>query len=568
MRWLAAAIQVAQRRYKLTNLLLLLLRCLIMLLAALALARPSLAGLGRGGKLVLVVDASASMGARGNDPGPLAEVRAALTKAALPRRVSVLTVADRPRLIASGNDQEALAALERLAAEPLPGGLDRAAEETQVESVLAECGVDADVVLISDFQQDDGERLVARLRPRCRSVVRWVVGAPASNALVTGLGAMPDLVPNQPGELLFTRQGRGDGVRLSVDGGPATPALATVGGDRVRLALPPLEAGRHRLVVELVDGGLAYDNRLELDLLVRPQVATLIVQDQVDYLGAALTADTQQLANRVRRAADLAAAAELPTGGLLALRSRVPVGAAIATWVRAGGVLWADLGMLADDAQLKELAAGVALGERLVAGGALASGDPEIDEVLSLAGIDRLAEPQLPPTAEVLLRAGTVPVVAALPVGRGWVIVELANLAAHREFEARGTTPLWVRRTVRAYTARADQARLWIAGQAPPITLPLVLRRAGAVATAHADEPLRIAPGLWQAESGPAVVMLPNPDEGRLERRPPAAAKTTAELPLPQAAGADWGLPLLVAALLVLIGEGLLAAWAGKTYGR
>src|SRR5688572_31930749 len=81
MRWLAAALQVAQRKYRLTNLLLLLLRCLVVAFAALAVARPNLAGLGSGGRLVLVVDASASMGARGDDPGPLSAAKAALAEA-------------------------------------------------------------------------------------------------------------------------------------------------------------------------------------------------------------------------------------------------------------------------------------------------------------------------------------------------------------------------------------------------------------------------------------------------------------------------------------------------------
>ena len=75
MRWLLAALEVAQRRYKLTNLLLLLLRCLIITILALALARPSIRGFGGGGRLVLVVDTTASMGAVGEGVGALEDCR-------------------------------------------------------------------------------------------------------------------------------------------------------------------------------------------------------------------------------------------------------------------------------------------------------------------------------------------------------------------------------------------------------------------------------------------------------------------------------------------------------------
>ena len=84
MRWLLAAHREASRRWRLTNLLLLLLRCLAVALLALAVARPALPGLGGGAHLVIIVDRSASMGPRGADPGPLAAAQAALARADLP----------------------------------------------------------------------------------------------------------------------------------------------------------------------------------------------------------------------------------------------------------------------------------------------------------------------------------------------------------------------------------------------------------------------------------------------------------------------------------------------------
>src|SRR5580700_10088642 len=117
MRWLLAAAQAAQRRYRLTNLLLLLLRCLIVLLLALAIARPTVAGIGGGERLVLIIDRTASMGARGNDPGPLAIAKASLSKAELGyRTVVVVAVSDKVEALASSSPSEALAAIARLEA--------------------------------------------------------------------------------------------------------------------------------------------------------------------------------------------------------------------------------------------------------------------------------------------------------------------------------------------------------------------------------------------------------------------------------------------------------------------
>ena len=180
MRWLAAALREAQRRYRLTNLLLLLLRCLVVALAALAVARPNLAGLGSGGRLVLVVDTTASMGGRGDDLGPLAAAKTALAEARLADRIAVVAVSDRARLIAEGSAVEARDAVGRLEAEPLPGGVDRAADAEAGADLMATLTPDSDVVVISDFAQDDGALLDQALVDRCRSHARWQVGPAAT----------------------------------------------------------------------------------------------------------------------------------------------------------------------------------------------------------------------------------------------------------------------------------------------------------------------------------------------------------------------------------------------------
>jgi hypothetical protein len=234
--------------------------------------------------------------------------------------------------------------------------------------------------------------------------------------------------------------------------------------------------------------------------------------------------------------------------------------------MKAGGVVWAELGDLKNDAQLKSAVEGVAVSNDQADGGPFATGDQEIDDVLSLGSLDRVAHATLPEGAEILLSAGREPIVAAVPCKNGWAIVELAALSGLESLEARGTTPLWVRRIARSFTARVNQPRIWQAGLAAPATA--ALKRMGHSYAAAAGKPLLAAPGIWQADVGSEVIVIPNLAEGHLEKHPPLGAVANVDEALPRAHGNDWGLPLLLAALAVLLGEGLLAAWAGRAYGR
>jgi len=77
-----------------------------------------------------------------------------------------------------------------------------------------------------------------------------------------------------------------------------------------------------------------------------------------------------------------------------------------------------------------------------------------------------------------------------------------------------------------------------------------------------------VAPGLWSVENSADIIVLASRNEGQIDKRPPAGVVADLAAALPRRQGADWGLPLLLAGLLVALGEGLLAAWAGRTYGR
>jgi hypothetical protein len=569
MRWLLAAARKAQRKYRLTNLLLLLARCAIVALAVLAVTRPTLAGLGGGARLVIIVDRTASMGARGSDPGPLAAAKAALAQAHLSyQSVAVAAVDARAEVICDGSAGAAMDAIGALEAVDLPGGLDAGARGDSATQLASLCSRGADVLLISDFAQDDGAALAAALAPASRSLSRWRVGAPGANGAIVGIDGSGDLLPNAPSELIARVAGKGGEVQLAVDDAP----FVSVGsvpdapaGAGVRVAVPPLTEGPHRLRLRLNDDSLAYDNLLELPVIIRPRVEALAVQEAPDYVGAALGADNNRsFAFRAITPAQLAAEA-LPARGVVALRAIAPGASRLKDWVQGGGVLWADARLLLGDSGLKELVAGLELGATTRPGGPYVSGDRDIDEVLSVAHAKEVPAATLPPSAEVLLRAGKEPVVVAMPAGRGWVVAELRDLASDRDLQARGTTPLWVVRTARKLASRLDSPRLWTAGT--PAPTEATLKRGGDTVAVKAGEPLMLAPGAWSGEGG-TVVVLPNPEEGRLERIGGGEAATRLERALPKSRGADLGWALAALMLAAAIGEGLFAAWAGRTYGR
>ncbi len=577
MRWLLAAARKAQRQYRLTNLLLLLCRCLIVAAIALAVTRPTLAGLGGGSRLVLIVDRTASMGARGADPGPLAAAKSALAQAHLDYASATLIAVDaRVEEIAQGSPRTVIDALSSLDTTDLPGGLDAASHAPAASDILALCGHGADVVLVSDFAQDDGAALSALLAPACRTVSRWRTGSAAANAAIAGVDGIGEQSPGVAGELLLRVEGRASQIALAVDDGPFVPAgTSQAGGERstLRVSVPPLPQGSHRLRVRLNDESLAYDNLLELPIVIRPRIDVLTVQQEPDFVTAALHAEDRSFAFTASSPAQFPAQA-LPARGVVALRGAVANGARLHDWVVGGGVLWADARLIAADPALKDLLKGLefAAGSapastamNMKPGGPYTSGEADIDEVLSIATAKQVPAVSLPHDAEVLLRAGKEPVVVALPAGRGWVVAELADLASDRDLEARGTAPLWVVRTARRLAARLDSPRFWTAGLPAPAEEKLT--RAGESATIAAGEALMLAPGAWTSEKGPTVVVLPNPDEGRLDR--PTAVGVTSRIDdaLPKSSGADLGLLLAILALVIAIGEGLFAAWAARTYG-
>lgn len=568
MRWLLAAAKAAQRRWRLTNLLLLLARCAVIALAALAMAQPQLSGIGGGHHVLVVIDRTASMGARGSDAGPLAAAKAALAQAHLPYERVTIAAVDRRVELFSGPPAQALADVAGLEATPVPGGLDAATRPELAKRLLAEVDHSTDVLLVSDFAQDDGTALQALLTPVARSVQRWRVGAPAENAAIVGVEGLGDQLPDVAGAITLRVAGCAAQVQVAVDDAPPVPVGAVPAsptGVSVRVPLPPLAEGEHRIHLAIDDHSLAYDNVLDLPLTIRPRIEAVAVRDATDYVSAALHADDQrsflyQAINPAQLAAE-----PLPARGIVLLRGIGSDPGRLAAWVRGGGVLWASVSLLDQDPDLHALIAGVQVASTSVPGGNYTSGSADIDEGIALARRERVPDVHLPPTAEVVLRAGDAPVAVAVPAGRGWVVCELVDLASDKDLEARATTPLWVVRTARALASRLDAPRQWLAGAPAPQTA--TLKRAGDVEAVVAGEPLLLAPGTWTTDQGP-VVVLPSREEGRIERMGAPGAPVALEKALPHGTGANLGPLLAVLVVIVALAEGTFAAWAGRTYGR
>jgi hypothetical protein len=134
--------------------LLLLLQLLLVLVLVFLAARPFIerpAGLAR--DLVLVIDASASMGATDVAPDRLAEARAraiaALRDLPAGGRVSVIAAGRTARVVANGTDDlsRVRSAIESIAAEPAPGDMSDAL--TLADALAARAG-DAQVLVVTD----------------------------------------------------------------------------------------------------------------------------------------------------------------------------------------------------------------------------------------------------------------------------------------------------------------------------------------------------------------------------------------------------------------------------------
>ncbi|MFN7805409.1 MAG: BatA domain-containing protein [Planctomycetaceae bacterium] len=331
MKFLLEAARKNARRLRLEQLLLLALRMLLILLAVLALAEPLVKQAGTFFQAglpvhrVLVLDASASLGARAGDeelfsraqrlareiiersqPGDALNL---VRLSSLPPRVIVQT----PSFSASSVLEE----LDRLEVSPASAGLLTGLEETvpllkSVPEISRK-----EVYLLSDFQRatwdlgsgDEGARLRGVLKKigDAAELVLIDTGEPAlANVGITAIESL-EMVPiaNRPVRVRVSLRNFGSeavadrDLQLLVDDrlvDRRTISLAA-GAETSELFTPLIDsAGPHRIEARLADDSLPFDNRRWLTLAVKDRVRVLCVNGRGSGRGASQGTDYLQLA--------------------------------------------------------------------------------------------------------------------------------------------------------------------------------------------------------------------------------------------------------------------------------
>jgi len=307
MEFLLASIQQTSRRLKFQELLLLVLRCVLLVLLAVALARPALraVGIGRGESIdaVLVFDVSGSMAAR---EGPttrldLAKASALQVLDQLPpsSTVQIVTCADRATLLGphspSNLDQarnliQAIQPTE-LATDLLPGVIEAAGALERGHSPNRE------VYLFSDMQKRGWEQQSMALRSRLQEIHEkaevYMVRCGTRmirNAAIVGLVGQSGL-PHVGERTTFAVLVRNTGtaalhnltVTLEVDGRVADrdsqllPLLGPGETQPVPLTARLLRPGQQVVTATVGPDDLDGDNRFEQIIQVRDQVRVLVV---------------------------------------------------------------------------------------------------------------------------------------------------------------------------------------------------------------------------------------------------------------------------------------------------
>ncbi|MFH1706868.1 MAG: BatA domain-containing protein [Planctomycetota bacterium] len=324
-RFLEKVLKRHRRRLAVENLLLLVLRVLVLAVAALVFAAPVMRGglaarFGHGtGPAVIILDTTLSMTVTDGDTTALDRARQAaadIIRREASRRTTHLLLLDgtAPLTVPGGFDAQPL--LAAVAAAPvLYGRTDPAAALESAAGIAAEAAAPAEVFVVTDLQRTTwdipadtpaGRQLAALAGCAAVDLIDVSAGAPAPNA-----GILDAAVIGRP-----PTAGRTGtvGVRLTARSGPTRPVEVAFHLDGARAAwqtvtVKPGEttaaeavlvfpaAGMVAVEIRLSDDGLAGDNRYYLPVRVRPAVTVLAVngetsvgamQDETDFFRKAM----------------------------------------------------------------------------------------------------------------------------------------------------------------------------------------------------------------------------------------------------------------------------------------
>ncbi len=338
MEFLRKSIEQTAKRIKFRELILLIIRCVALLVLALALARfADVSGLwgGSGSSVdaVLVVDTSYSMGAQDGDMTRFARAKKAaldvVDKLPPGSTVQVITCSDRAASVpfTPSNLDQARAVINGLTLTSQAGDLAPGLVEAKVALDRVNTGNRSEVYLFSDFQRSGLEGAAAAksadLRQRasltalrCGSAAtrekNGVVTQPKTkNVAVTDI-TFPDAIPHSGTRLPFTVLLKNTGrekvtnvaVSLTVDGsdngidsglapeiepGATFPVTMTAAlgeaGTRLltaRVGEPRTEVGGKMVATAAQPDDLPGDNRFDKLILVRKTIGVLVVDGRPD----------------------------------------------------------------------------------------------------------------------------------------------------------------------------------------------------------------------------------------------------------------------------------------------
>ena len=338
MEFLLAAYQKTRNRLRNENLLLLLLRCLIPIVLALAVARPVLqqaaALLGHGGSVhhVVVLDGSYSMGYQQSSGQSPFDRGRALTSRLLDQigrsgdrgdRVTLVVAGVRPRFLVRSALNIELAKTQWLDLQrPEDAATDLTEAMAQVGNAVEEGGAaTVQVYVLTDLQtrafgkalldpaaaaaqgpqfKDTLRDQIERLRKRDGTTVHVIdvgpfadkhTGGLADNVQVTGLRTeQPVALVRVPMNVFATLRNRGSSsasvqATLEIDGGePMRRIVALEPGAEAEaeFQLTFRETGRRRLHVALQNDGLEADDAWDTVVEVRDRVRVLVVDGAAD----------------------------------------------------------------------------------------------------------------------------------------------------------------------------------------------------------------------------------------------------------------------------------------------
>ncbi len=262
VRYLITATQEHQRRLKLQNWLLLILRTALIILVVLAAAGPTVLGRGAPGHapsaLVVVVDNSASSGVVVSGAPRLAQLQAAaravLARATPDDALWLLAADGVPRRGAAPELRRLVSALE-----PSPRRLDLGAAIRSADDLLRAAGRPGEIVLVSDLQAT----AVSPAEPAAPVLVVRPDDAPARNVGIASLALGSQPWSSNGGRLVVALAGdSGPPTALSVRLGERAPrqGLATAGGSAT-LTLPGAPDGWWPVTAELDPDELRVDDR-------------------------------------------------------------------------------------------------------------------------------------------------------------------------------------------------------------------------------------------------------------------------------------------------------------------